>query len=207
MQEEQIWFDNLKILFDKRYITNFFPSQDKTYTTNINAITRFIIINCIILTIYNNDTNYMLFCILLLSFMFMFLNKRKTHIESNNIDNQTTTNEECRLPTKDNPMANNILTTDDSLSACDVTNPKIKKEMHATYNDTLFKDVTDIYETKNSERQFYTMPNTRSFNDQTGFAEWLYGKKNRKMCKSDVEVCSGFENAFGANGGRNPQSI
>ena len=39
-------------------------------------------------------------------------------------------------------------------------------------------------------------------NDQLKFAEWLYGKKNRKMCKTDVSLCTGFENAFGASGGR-----
>ena len=34
--------------------------------------------------------------------------------------------------------------------------------------------MNDIYNNRNSQRQYYTMPNTQIPNDQTSFARWLY---------------------------------
>ena len=42
---------------------------------------------------------------------------------------------------------------------------------------------------KAAARQFVTGPVTTIPGDQTGFAEWCYGKKFSPMCKSDPSVC------------------
>ena len=43
----------------------------------------------------------------------------------------------------------------------------------------------------NSQRQFYTMPNTTIPNAQDDFAKWLYA--NPKTCKEDQEFCLRYE--------------
>ena len=36
--------------------------------------------------------------------------------------------------------------------------------------------LSDVFGKRNSQRQFYTMPNTEVPNSQDEFAKWLYGK-------------------------------
>ena len=42
------------------------------------------------------------------------------------------------------------------------------------FNKRLFRDVGDIFNRSNGQRQFYTMPVTESSNNQKDFANWLY---------------------------------
>lgn len=194
----ELWFNNLSVLYDKKQMMQFFPSKGFSYSENINALSRFIIVCGLALTIYYNDVNYIFMIILLLLLLYMYIKHYKS---KKSFDDESPT--ECRLPTKDNPMSNGLPTNlYDGLGACDVTDSNIKQQMHDKFKDTLFYDVNDRYEMMSSERNFYTNPNTKAQNDQLKFAEWLYGKKNRKMCKTDVSLCTGFENAFGASGGR-----
>jgi hypothetical protein len=55
-----------------------------------------------------------------------------------------------------------------------VDNDELSNKVKANFNNNLFKDVDDIYNRKHSERQYYTMPNTKAANDQGKFANWLY---------------------------------
>ena len=107
--------------------------------------------------------------------------------------------EECTLPTLDNPFMN--VTMKDMLNidpknpgrpkACDTTNPEVKKKMDEMFNHNLFKDVNDVFGKMNSQRQFYTMPNTTIPNAQDDFAKWLY--LNPKTCKEDQDYCLRYE--------------
>ena len=107
--------------------------------------------------------------------------------------------EECTLPTLDNPFMN--VTMKDMLNvdpkkpgrpkACDTTNPEVKKKMDEMFNHNLFKDVNDVFGKTNSQRQFYTMPNTTIPNAQDDFAKWLY--LNPKTCKEDQDYCLRYE--------------
>jgi hypothetical protein len=107
--------------------------------------------------------------------------------------------EECTLPTLDNPFMN--VTMKDMLNidpkkpgrpkACDTTNPEVKQKMDEMFNHNLFKDVNDVFGKMNSQRQFYTMPNTTIPNAQDDFAKWLY--LNPKTCKEDQDYCLRYE--------------
>jgi hypothetical protein len=63
--------------------------------------------------------------------------------------------------------------------------------MDEMFNHNLFKDVNDVFGKMNSQRQFYTMPNTTIPNAQDDFAKWLYA--NPKTCKEDQEFCLRYE--------------
>ena len=49
------------------------------------------------------------------------------------------------------------------------------------FNNNLFHDIEDVYDRKNSQRQFYTMPSTTIPNNRDTFQKWLY--KTPKTCK------------------------
>ncbi|AYV82178.1 MAG: hypothetical protein Homavirus13_7 [Homavirus sp.] len=100
----------------------------------------------------------------------------------------------CRKPTKDNPFMNPDVTeynNGDPPAACNADDDDIKDDMRLNFNHDLFRDVDDLWERKNSQRQFYTMPNTAVPNQQQEFAEWLY--KIPKTCKEDGINCLRYE--------------
>lgn len=92
----------------------------------------------------------------------------------------------CRRPTRDNPFMNPDLTefnNGDPPVACNSYDEDINDEMKINFNHELFRDVDELWERKNSQRQFYTVPNTGIPNNQTEFAEWLY--KVPETCKQN----------------------
>lgn len=99
--------------------------------------------------------------------------------------------ETCTKPTQDNPLMNYMISdykdNPDKLKAC--TN--VETDIDNNFNHNLYKDIDDLFEKKNSQRQFYTMPNTQNPNDQKAFAEWLY--KIPETCKTDQEHCLKYE--------------
>jgi Family of unknown function (DUF5762) len=102
-------------------------------------------------------------------------------------------NATCRKPTTQNPFMNPILTDYDSEfppQACNADDDQIKELMEENFNQNLYMDIDDLYNIKNSQRQFYTLPIPSIPNDQTGLAEWLY--KTPLTCKQDQENCLRF---------------
>ena len=84
-----------------------------------------------------------------------------------NIDNQNDKIKEA-IPTHDNISINSLV--------------------EDKFNSTLFQDPSDIFNKNNSQRQFYTMPNTSAYNKQDEFAKWCYGLP--KTCKEgNFENC------------------
>lgn len=102
--------------------------------------------------------------------------------------------ETCRRPTKENPFMNPDIfdyANGDPPAGCNASDDAIKEEIVVNFNDNLYRDVTDLWEKKNSQRQFYTVPATTIPNNQKEFAEWLY--KVPGTCKVDQERCLRYE--------------
>ena len=53
-------------------------------------------------------------------------------------------------------------------------NPGVNKVVEDKWDDKLPQDSNDLFNRRNSQRQWYTMPNTESMNKQTEFAKWCY---------------------------------
>ena len=102
----------------------------------------------------------------------------------------------CRMPTKDNPYMNPEVydaLEDDPPIACnadDVDIDALNKQVSNKFNDELFRDTTDLFEVKNSQRQFYTISGSKT-PDTVGFANWLYG--NMPACQSNQTDCYKYE--------------
>ena len=86
------------------------------------------------------------------------------------------TSKTCRTPTSENPFMNP--TVDDfnteAPAACNELDEEINEGSKVDFNDDLYQDVDDVWEVKNSQRQFQVIPDTGIPNNQKAFAEWLY---------------------------------
>ena len=103
-------------------------------------------------------------------------------------------NDTCRKPTVNNPFMNpNTVdyNNDDQPIACNSDDAEIKDGERTNFNLDLFRDVSDLFDIKNSQRQFFTVPNPSIPNDQTGFANWCY--KTPETCKETQVGCLRYE--------------
>lgn len=103
-------------------------------------------------------------------------------------------NNTCRRPSIDNPFMNPSLVdynNGDPPKACNIDDDEIKDDIRINFNHELFRDIDDIWERKNSQRQFYTVPNTSVPNNQVEFAKWLYLTPGN--CKTNTEKCLRWE--------------
>ena len=106
----------------------------------------------------------------------------------------TNLNYECRKPTVNNPFMNIQLHDFDNeqqVEACNVEDDKINRDIVHSFNDKLFMNIDDAFSRTNSQRQFFTTPNTRIPNNQTEFANWLY--KVPETCKENNEQCLRYD--------------
>ena len=84
----------------------------------------------------------------------------------------------CIKPTLENPFMNamNYDSRYRQPACTSYDNKEVQDNIDNFFDDNLFKDVSDIYNKRHSQRQFYTMPYTTYPNDNTKFAKWLYGE-------------------------------
>ena len=112
--------------------------------------------------------------------------KNETEYSNNN-----QINEQCTPPTKDNPLMNRNL-YDNPLKnpACEYDN-KTSELVNEKFGYNLYQDIDDMFERYNSQRQFYTTPNTNLPNNQSEFAKWLY--ETEPTCKESGVNCVRYE--------------
>ena len=101
-------------------------------------------------------------------------------------------NATCQKPTKNNPLSNRLPYDEtDRLSACNSNT--VSSEITSNLFQQFPTQNLNTFNKNMIERQFFSMPNTGLINDQKEFASWLYGAPNKKMCKSNPEVCTGSQ--------------
>lgn len=96
----------------------------------------------------------------------------------------------CRRPSVNNPFMNpQMIDFNDGEKpvACNADDKDINEDIVDKFNKNLYRNVDDLFETENSKRQFYTIPDTSIPNQQTEFAEWLW--KPKETCKEDQAAC------------------
>lgn len=100
----------------------------------------------------------------------------------------------CKKPTVNNPFMNPLVSefnTDNPPSACNADDDEIKAQIDINFRKNLYMDVDDLFNIKNSQRQFYTIPMPAIPPDQSSFANWLY--KTELTCKENQEGCLRYE--------------
>lgn len=205
-----IWYKKPEVLFYVSRLSEFFPTIKMTYEEKMNSLVRFTLYLSILLMIVKK--NYLYIYIFILGLISTYLLSNNTYLKQNylnimeKLSNNNNSNDyndsndsknsnkknnfkniinnNCSKPTKNNPFMN-ILMSDYKYNthkiACPITED-IKTEIKKNFNHNLYKDLSDIYENSNSQRQYYTNPSTTIPNDQSSFANWLY--KVPSTCKA-----------------------
>jgi hypothetical protein len=219
-KSDKFWYHDMYVIIQSNRLTEFFPTKDQTLEERFNALVRLSLYSSIILYYYNKNYRYFsIFIGTLLLTYYVYTNSPEKSVKDADIevvnkpkasDNKNEGVESlenleqpvCTRPTLDNPFMNvtmkDYLNVDektqqivDRPAACDTTDENVKRSMDEMFNHNLFKDVNDVFGKMNSQRQFYTMPNTKIPNAQDDFAKWLYA--NPKTCKEDQEFCLRYE--------------
>ncbi len=100
----------------------------------------------------------------------------------------------ARKPTTDNPFMNPTL--DDFNKelvpvAANADDEDVQNDINFKFNEDLYRDIEDVFNKKNSQRQFFTVAHTIP-NDQEAFARWCY--KFPATCKTDQSRCLRYQN-------------
>jgi len=187
------WFNDISILFNKNYLLEVLPLREYDFNRKLNAVVRFTIYYGILLYVLNQDKNIL--CLPFITVVItVFLHKTNKNTGDNtamvglmnvkkhdiNVDvdkmiDEINTNV-YRVPDKDNPMMNqNVFDLYDGKQAIPTyNNPGVNKVVEDKWVDKMPQDSNDLFNRRNSQRQWYTMPNTEAMNKQTEFAKWCY---------------------------------
>lgn len=195
VKRDEFWFNDFSIIFNKERLIEFFPTSHMNNNEKLNSLLRFSIIVTFVLFLKNKNKN--LFIIPVVSALITLYIYKFNTIEKKDDEldlSEDYENSKCLKPTEDNPFGNTLLT--------DVNNYKKKdqacliseneEEINKHFNKGLYKDVNDLYGKNNSQRQFFTMPNTNEYGIKNGdtvkFANWLYNS-GQATCKEDTSKC------------------
>lgn len=217
-ENDTFWLNNPSILV-KSYL-QFIPTKSMDINQRYNAITLFCLYAFILMIIFRKPLVWMYFPIIVIIILILLnitATQKKletktepfdTVVESGYIDsndelrfNRVTgrlTKEpdvtySCRAPTKDNPFMNPSVVdyNTDAPEACNSDDETINNSITKAFTSDLYMDVDDAFNKLNSQRQFYTVPNTAIPNNQGDFANWLY--RSPVTCKEDQEQCLRYE--------------
>ena len=191
----KVWFDDPQQLTRSDQVSQFWPNNKQTPEDRINAASRFIIYASCVIYLIKRDPRIFVLGGTVLGVLFVMY-KSKMIKEGYGL---SVSGDErgCQMPTLDNPMGN-VLMTDytyapNRLEACYY--PSVKPFVKAYLDDRIPYDSGRSrsshpdYQRNAAARQFITAPVSNIPGDQTAFAEWLYGSKNSKMCRTHPELC------------------
>lgn len=102
--------------------------------------------------------------------------------------------DKCNRPTKDNPYMNpSILDYENGNipKPCNVDDNEIQTKVRNCYNEDLYRNLDDLFDKKNSERQFYSVPRENYTGNNADFAHYLY--HDTGGCRGPDQKCNRFE--------------
>ena len=169
-------------MFSGRRALRFFPTESMTVYAQLNSIMRFCLYYSIIMAVLTRNPRHIMVTALAAIgtaiVSEMAYKGRGEGYRSSDEDNSV----ECTKPTVDNPHMNFCAFDDrDRSQACKRWNVEDKVLMAAG------EPIQDSPYQKSFDR-FYTMPSTTAANDQTGFANWLYGSMPAKRSTEDKQM-------------------
>ena len=192
---DKIWYEDVRVLFSRW--AEFFPTASQTAEERVNALCRLVIYATLAAYVYNRETRTLVMGAGVVAVVsFAFGHGRHERYPAPVDKGPARPAAGCTPPTKDNPFANYLVSDasrPDRAPACEYQAVKDKVREH--FNNGLFRNATDIYETENSQHQFYTMPVTTGIPDTGAFANFLYS--GMKTCKENQANCP--SNSFVGN--------
>ena len=210
----KFWTKDINILYNRNHILEIFPSSSFDIIRKLNAIFRFSIYYSLLVFLYNRNNTNVFYIPIVVGILTYVVYKKNNSIQvddaliqSINGDKESVQDmgKSCRIPTKDNPFMNpelsdfgNNVEVKESCTSFD--NKGVQKKIDEYFDEGVFKEFSDIFNNKNSQRQFFTVPGRDVPNDQGSFAQWLYGSP--PTCKEGNQIdCLSFRNGGGMPSG------
>lgn len=206
------WYQDPNILFDTKFIFEFFPLNNMSFNQKLNALSRTIIFATVILFIFKRSLGLLLgsfISLLSIYIHYTFHQKKKEGFDTDNFEvrnpaldylrdnNIAVPKNMFQPPSSKNPFSNALLTDNvHRKPAAPIVNQNVKTNIleqaiqlvnesnpgQPEISDKLFTNLGDMLGFEQSLRQFHTTANTTIPNDQGAFAEFCYGSMN--SCKS-----------------------
>ena len=210
-----LWTEKLSILYEKKYLFEIIPNKNFDFSRKLNSLLRLSIYYSTIVYLFDRKKSNMFYIPFVVAIVTYVLSRKYKetflNITNANLMNDLKTGTDlikdlsgsCKTPSKDNPFMNPEIydynTTNMETPSCTSYNNKGLQNMTENiFNDSLIRDVNDIFGKNNSQRQFYTVPGNSIPNDQDTFAKWLYARP--KSCKEGNGLqCAA--NMYGVNQG------
>ena len=195
MKHDKFWYDNPGILFQQNRLAEFFPDIKMNLNEKLNSLTRLLIYIGMVLYFYNNNYLYLFIGIIgiIITYSIYYI-KLNNSIIKDKYYNYKNKKINYIKPTKNNPFMNILLNeygtknNREALIKKNINDKSVKKMIDNKFNINLYKNIDDIYNLNNSQRQYYTNPITTIPNDQNKFAKWLYN--TGPTCKEKTINCS-----------------
>ena len=196
LRQDPIWFDNVRVLWNRP--SEIIPARDQSDAERVNALVRLVMYCSIAVALIRYNIMYAvlgLAIVVIISLSYALGKKKNVQNESySNIRPHTVRreNKTYSMSTPDNPFGNATVGAlmDDPAKPPMIgyDEPGVARDIRKNFNKGLFRDVQDVYEVENSQRQFYTMPSTTSAPDTIAFAEYLFGRPG-ETCKENTKMC------------------
>jgi hypothetical protein len=189
--DDNFWYQDYTVLWRQDRLVEFFPVKDMSINEKLNALTRLAIYLGILFGLLYSDTNYLYIPVIAMLIIYIIWSGSPSAQKGGSDPTA------CPLqsPTTQNPFMN-VLMTDyadnpQRKPAADVENPVVKAQMEIGFSEGLYRDVDDIWDKNNSQRQYYTNPSTTIPNDADSFMKWCYNTPY--TCKdNNLESCGRY---------------
>lgn len=190
INKNTLWYDNPYVLFDDLQV--FLPYMYLTPIEKKNALIRLSIYVTILIFLSRQERIwYMIPVLIVISSFLINIEKMEPVQEIININEPL-----CQKPTEENPFMNytigDLINNPNRKNACNYVD--VKEEINKSFNNSIDKDIpielidtAKIWGNFTSNRNFYTMPNTKIVNEQGEFAKWCFGDSG--ACKSEGNDC------------------
>jgi len=199
MNKDTFWLNDYSVLYDKNKLFSYIPNRNMTNAEKLNSIVRLSVYVAVILVLLRKPLTVLLIPVFT-AIATIFLHKYVTLQEVTNIlgtgrDLEDIYDmEHCKKPSSENPFMNNLL-GDQETAPQDPCLPtqEINQKSTDHFHEGLYRNVTDIYESENGQRQFYTAPGNfhGTNNGDTGeFAKWLFKTEREVLLNEDLRHAS-----------------
>lgn len=186
--------EDLSVLFSFDKLSSFYITSGMTKNEKLNAITRFFTYTTLSTVLYYNDLKYIFILLFVIGIMIALHSGMENFTE---ISVPTPKTDEFVKPTIDNPFMNpNVFDDPSTFKATKYSDNTqesndVKKDIYSKFSYNLFKDSTDIFDTNNGFRQFYTVPD--HINNYQEFKQFIHGDTNYSAKENTYD---GFKNLY-----------
>ena len=186
-----IWLADPNILLNKNEITELWPTSTMSKNSNLNAISRLVILLTLLGFVFIGGISFIVSGIITLALIALYSGDINS-INNEGFGHKPLTRKNYTMPSKTNTLMNVLMTDymDDPTrkSAAPAYNHKVERDIvkkteegilsnfeDDSIKERLFRDLGDNFELEQSIRPFYATANTQIPSDQNAFAKFCYG--------------------------------